>query len=209
MLGIENYSGQQNPAANTLHNTSNTTNTLPYLSQYPAPYKKKHDETPYNPWPDGWGHTPEPIGNETLRIFLKNLNGIRPWATQQCTKLDTGLPEFSDLTAGILLLNEHNTDTKKPEVREGYRRRLLKHWPHNRTEYSTSTIKATNDYLPGGTLISVFNHWTGRILNSEVDPTKMGRWSCMNLRGKEENIISVYRVPQDSLPGPFTAYAQQ
>ena len=34
----------------------------------------------------------------------------------------------------------------------------------------------------------------------------------MNLRGKEENIISVYsayRVPQASLPGPFTAYAQQ
>ena len=61
-------------------------------------------------------------------------------------------------------------------------------------------------------MISVFNHWTGRILNSEVDPTKMGCWFCMNLRGKMENIISVYsayRVPQDSLPGPFTAYAQQ
>ena len=40
----------------------------------------------------------------------------------------------------------------------------------------------------------------------------MGRWSCVNLRGKNEKIISVYsayRVPQDSLPGPYTAYAQQ
>ena len=83
---------------------------------------------------------------------------------------------------------------------------------HNRTEYSTSEIKADNDYLPGGTLITVLNQWTNRILNSEVDPTKIGRWSCMNLRGKEEKVISVYsvyRVSQDSLPDPFTTYAQQ
>ena len=47
---------------------------------------------------------------------------------------------------------------------------------------------------------------------TEVDSTKMGRWSCVNLRGKQEKIVivySAYRVPQDSLPGPFTAYAQQ
>ena len=40
----------------------------------------------------------------------------------------------------------------------------------------------------------------------------MGRWSCVNLRGKHDKIISIrsaYRVPQDTLPGPFTAYAQQ
>jgi len=49
-------------------------------------------------------------------------------------------------------------------------------------------------------------------LTTEVDPTKMGRWSCVNLRGKKEKIISIYsayRVPQDILPGHLTAYAQQ
>ena len=60
--------------------------------------------------------------------------------------------------------------------------------------------------------MSVLNHWTGRILTTEVDPSKMGRWSCVNLRGKQDKIVSVYsayRVPQDTLPGPLTAYAQQ
>ena len=78
---------------------------------------------------------------------MKNPNGIRPRMSHQCNKLETGLPELFDMNAGIILLNEHNVDTKKPEVRDGYRHRLLKHWIHNRTEYSTSEIKAANDYL--------------------------------------------------------------
>ena len=82
----------------------------------------------------------------------------------------------------------------------------------NRTEYSSSKTPAHNTYLPGGTLVSVLNNWTGCILTTEVNPTQMGRWSCVNLRGKKEKIISIYsayRVPQDTLPGPITAYAQQ
>ena len=41
-------------------------------------------------------------------------------------KLETSLKEMADLQAGIILLNEHNSDTKKMEVREGYRIKLLK-----------------------------------------------------------------------------------
>ena len=40
----------------------------------------------------------------------------------------------------------------------------------------------------------------------------MGRWICYNMRGKKEKIAiiySAYRVPQDSLPGDHTTYAQQ
>ena len=61
-------------------------------------------------------------------------------------------------------------------------------------------------------MISILNNWTNRVLTSETDPTQMGRWSCVHLKGKKDKIISIYsayRVPQDSLPGPLTAYAQQ
>ena len=40
----------------------------------------------------------------------------------------------------------------------------------------------------------------------------MGRWTCYNIRGKQDNVVSfysAYRVPQDSLPGAHTTYAQQ
>ena len=61
-------------------------------------------------------------------------------------------------------------------------------------------------------MISILNNWTNRVLTSETDPTKMGRWSCVHLKEKKDKIISIYsayRVPQDSLPGLLTAYAQQ
>ena len=64
--------------------------------------------------------------------------------------MDTGLKEFADLGARKILLNEHNADTKQMEVREGYRHKLLKHWPKIRTQFSSSTIPAKNTYLPGG-----------------------------------------------------------
>ena len=40
----------------------------------------------------------------------------------------------------------------------------------------------------------------------------MGRWTWQKLRGKGGNIINqiiAYRVPQESPPGPTTAYMQQ
>ena len=40
----------------------------------------------------------------------------------------------------------------------------------------------------------------------------MGRWTCCNMRGRKDNIVSIYsayKVTQDSLPGDHTTYAQQ
>ena len=88
----------------------------------------------------------------------------------------------------------------------------MRDWTTNRTVVSSSNIPATNTYLPGGTLVVALGLWTGRFLTSEVDPTQMGRWSCMNIWGGKEMVVSVYsayRVPQDNLPGPLTAYAQK
>ena len=106
---------------------------------------------------------------------MKNPDGIKPKQADNFEKLEGGLKEMFDLQAGIILINEHNTDTKQIEVREGYRNKLLKHWPQNRTEYSSSKTSAPNTYLPGGTLISVLNNWIGCTLTTEVDPSKMGR----------------------------------
>ena len=70
MLGVGNHLGQQ----------AQTQNALPYLPQHPAPYNI--DLTPgntrYDPWPEGWGHAPEQIDNQTLRILMKNPDGIKP-----------------------------------------------------------------------------------------------------------------------------------
>ena len=142
---------------------------------------------------------------------MKNPDGITPRLSETCTKLDIGLQDYSNMNAGILQINEHNSDTKNSEVREGYQNNLKKHWLHSRTEFSTSKISAKNDWLPKGTLVSILGKWTGRVLTTKTDK-QLGRWSCVNLQGKEDQVISIYsayRVPQDTLPGPFTTYTQQ
>ena len=105
--------------------------------------------------------------------------------TEKCNKLDTGLFELADLEARILLINDHNSDTKHQGVRNWFKHKLMRHWPANRTKLSSSNIPDQNTYLPGSTLVSVLGKWTNRILSSELDPTSMGRWSCMNLREKK------------------------
>ena len=59
--------------------------------------------------------------------------------------------------------------------------------------------------------MSILGRWTGRVLTTETDK-QLGRWSCVSLQEKEDKTIRVYnayRVLQETLPGPFTAYAQQ
>ena len=144
-------------------------------------------------------------------VFL-NPDGIMSTPGQTCPKLIHGLQGMADFGAGMILLNEINCDTKQSDVRDTYKVHLDKYWVQSRTEFSSSTLKTINTYLPGGSLISILGHWTSRIINTGVDSTKMGRWTCCGMRGKQDNIVSfysAYRVPQDSLPGAHTTYAQQ
>ena len=55
---------------------------------------------------------------------MKNPDGVRLRITQECVKLDTGLQDMHDLDGGIVLFNKHDSDTKKNEIREGYKIRL-------------------------------------------------------------------------------------
>ena len=100
MLGVENYLGH------TARDTQ--THQLPHLPPHPASYELTQAENnqQYDPWSEGWRYAPDPTNENTLRIFLKNPDGIKPKEKQNCNKLDTGLKEFADLGTGIILLNE-------------------------------------------------------------------------------------------------------
>jgi len=91
---------------------------------------------------------------------------------------------------------------------------LWKYWQHLKPSY-TSLIPAPHNtsYQPGGTLTLVGEPWSGRA-TLDHDPTMMGRWSTINLKGQNHRhlaIITAYRVVQTSITqcGPNTAYAQQ
>ena len=85
MLGVGDHLGQ------TTRHTQ--TQLLPHLPLHPALYDLTQTENnqQYDPCPEGWGHAPDPTNENTLRIFLKNPDGIKPKENQNCNKLDTGL----------------------------------------------------------------------------------------------------------------------
>jgi len=138
------------------------------------------DDKFFDPWPESGGHAPEPINHQTLRVILKNLNGIKPKKSNECNKLDTRLLEWANLDARLLLINEHNSGTKQLKVRDGFKHKLMRHWITHRSVFSSSIILVLNTYLPGGTLIVILGRWTGRFLTFKVDPTQMGRWSYIS-----------------------------
>jgi len=65
-------------------------------------------------------------------------------------------------------------------------------------------------YQPGGTGVLVVNQLSHRILRSGDNPTGMGRWSWVHLRGREQftlRIVTFYRPCY--LTGPTTTYQEQ
>ena len=55
----------------------------------------------------------------------------------------------------------------------------------------------TSDWEPGGTLLGVAEIWASRV--EKLGNDEMGRWSWINLRGKQGRlirVISAYRVSQ-------------
>ena len=93
-----------------------------------------------------------------------------------------------DLDAGVILFKETNFDWKDYELKGDYNHRIMQHWPTNRTQLSISKATADKDYLLGGTAITILGKRISRILQSTEDPINMGRWSAVQLWGKQQEI---------------------
>ena len=146
-----------------LINETNLDNQQNPIQANPCPYDitSTIDRDPYDPWPNGWGHSPTEINEDTFRLFFKNPDGIMSVSRKACPKLMNGLQDMAELGTGMILLNEINCDVKRSDIRDTYKAHLDKHWIHSRTEFTCSTVKPQNNYLPGGSLIPILGHWTG------------------------------------------------
>ena len=164
-------------------------------------------------WPAGWGHTfRKPKEKELLQIYLQP-NGINLDDNIKDIKIKIALQKMKDLGVGLINMPETNLDWKIEKVREQYGYRIKKHWPISRSTFAASKVRAKGErFLPGGAASTVVGKWASRCLDSGQDSTGMGRWTWQRLRGKEGKIITqitAYRVPQETPPGPTSAYMQQ
>jgi hypothetical protein len=161
--------------------------------------------------PDVWEHMPEEIDTtKTLRVLLQNPNGIRPSVTE---------PEFlfslhvcHNIGVGATCIAETNLNWHHSQHKASMRHCLHRNWKFSRFQSSVPEEQFLGNYQPGGTATIITDQWTSRIIKSGMDPSGLGRWSYITLRGKSDTsicIITAYQVCNDRYTGPKTAYQQQ
>ena len=175
-----------------------------------------------------------PKGDETLRVFYNNCNGIEINNTMQVylkqkkdkakhnylldvespTKLDSLIRQMKVWDVDLVNLAELCTAWEKQAPRYIVQQ-ITKNYDRTGCWTAASSKVDTGGFLkPGGAGILALGQSNGKIIDRGVDPWKMGRWAYNLLAGKTNGhqllIISGYRTGQRSdVPGLKTAWAQQ
>jgi hypothetical protein len=160
---------------------------------------------------DTWGHVMDDIDTSTtFRIILQNPNGIQPGRKDY--DFQYSLANCHSLGMRVLSL----VDTKLNWTKEtSYHTANWFHkiWNFSSISHSQINESFNSSFQPGGILTAVVDRWTSRVHSKHQDPYRLGRWSFVTLRGKQDTLITVisaYRVSQKSSSslGVKTAYMQ-
>lgn len=184
---------------------------LPHLWNRP-PFAFAPASTQRENVPDVWGHAMETIDpHSTFRVLLQNPNGIRP--DRNNMEFLLSLQETHDKGIALAGLPETNFNWNDYRNRQHFQDSLRRLWEHSTFATSASSEPFASNYQPGGTCTMVLGSWTNRMIDRGSDPSGLGRWSWVTLRGKSSikiTFITCYRVcDQRSYAGERTAYSQQ
>jgi hypothetical protein len=132
----------------------------------------------------------------SLRIFFQNIKGLSH--THSTEDYDYYLDHFRDLQVDIAGLAETNTAWQHPFLCHEFTTRARKAGDGmSKTIFGSPS--STVDLIPphetfqaGGTLTLCLGGWTTALYGpGTTDPTGLGRWSGLTLRGKNDNILNV------------------
>jgi hypothetical protein len=150
-----------------------------------------------------------PKPDDITRLISLNIHGIRRVDDYQDV-LETA-QAFKTSSVDMASLSETNIDWRsvaKSKFYEKFRRIYHK----LRISTSSSTIKYTTNYQPGGTLTMLTDKYTGRVTGTG-DDSSLGRWSYIEILGRGRTIllVTVYNVCQQhgNQAGSRTAHTQQ
>ena len=130
------------------------------------------------------------------------------------SKIEKMLATLKTWDTDIICLGETNVSWEKPIARQIFN--LVKA-PYSKDACwvcSSSITKSASLVKPGGTAMLVDTNITGNIADRGQDWTKMGRWSFITLRGKNDrtlHVVTGYRCNNMTSQhiGDLTAWAQQ
>ena len=124
------------------------------------------------------------------------------------------IQSFRDIEIDGLGLPEINLDLLNPAVRQQCERIWVEFFGTAPLAGSTSNLPANRAYKPGGTFTGIMNSLCGRFQTSRSNPHGLGRWSFVQLYGKDGKslvMITAYRVCNGNIStsGSSTAFHQQ
>ena len=140
------------------------------------------------PTGDGFGDAYEIRASGSTRVVFQNVNGIPYLATN--SKQSQIQDWLKSEQVGIALLAETNTHWPSLPEGHGWNDRMRE---VGKKGYFTSVANnrhqsrsgATSFFQQGGTAVSVLNEAAHTAKSSGCDPTGLGRWSFVRLRGKQ------------------------
>ncbi len=142
-----------------------------------------------------------------IRIAYQNINGLHNTGFQ----LPTEIEAIESMGIDIMGMSETNCPWT-PKSKSEFNTMMNQRFQSSRTSYSSAPPTTQSRYQPGGNLLTITGHTTGRIESTGSDP--WGRFCWYRLRGRRDEgvvIITAYRVCHNigDNPGPYTAFQQQ
>ena len=160
---------------------------------------------------DSWGDSLDPTPSEAvLRVVSQNVSGLPAFPRHvKYADLQSFLLDYS---VDIMCLSEVNLAWHNvPET--DHLAQVVRPWFHSAATHVAwyRDKEHTTNYQPGGTAIIVRDSHTGRICGSGRDPSGLGRWVWVQLRGHHGSrlrIVSAYR-PVYNPRDPGSVWSQQ
>lgn len=145
--------------------------------------------------------------NGIIRIAYQNVHGVHT----KGFSIPTELEAIESLSIDIMGMSETNCPWT-PKAQSKFNFMMNQRFKSSRTIYSSSPPITNATYQPGGNLLTITGHTTGRITDSGSDAWGRFCWYCLRRRRDEGVIIiTAYRVCQrkHTSTGPLTAHRQQ
>ena len=142
-----------------------------------------------------------------IRFAFQNVHGVRTHKFHIPTEIEA-METYGVDVMGMAETNRPWT----PRSQSEYNSMMNQRFRSSRTIFSSAPPTTQSRYQPGGTLLTITGHNTGRIADTGSDP--WGRFCWYLLRGRRDEgilLITAYRVchRKSDNPGPLTAFQQQ
>ena len=178
--------------ANTRSSSTHKT-TIPMSRPNRAAFRSATDPNPTTTY----GHSIQAAKTDNqMHIFFRNIKGLSHTRSQ--VDYEFYFNHFRDLHVDIAGLSETNTAWQHPFLRQAFStiarraRDGLSRTSYSSPSKSIDEIPISETFQAGGTLTTCLGQWTTTIFGNDIqDPTGLGRWSGLTIRGKHDNVFSI------------------